>query len=80
MSMEKYYTISTTTIALARWLQMDSLAEKYPGWSPYNYSVNNPVIVVDSDGRSAEQSDGPYDEDKKKNKRKIYTSLLCKQD
>ncbi len=29
---------------------MDPLADKYPGWSPYNYCINNPMGVVDSDG------------------------------
>ena len=51
--MEKYYTPYATANSLGRWLQVDPLADKYPGWSPYNYCVNNPVIVVDRDGRAA---------------------------
>ena len=35
---------------LARWLSVDPLADKYPGWSPYNYCLNNPLIIVDPDG------------------------------
>ena len=35
---------------IGRWLQVDPLSEKYPGWSPYNYTLNNPLIFVDSDG------------------------------
>jgi RHS repeat-associated protein len=36
---------------LGRWLQVDPLAEKYPGWSTYNYSMDNPLLLVDIDGR-----------------------------
>ncbi|MCB0573418.1 MAG: hypothetical protein KDC61_02490, partial [Saprospiraceae bacterium] len=37
------------------WESMDQLAEKYPGWSPYNYTLNNPVKYVDPDGRESEK-------------------------
>jgi len=30
---------------------VDPLAEKYPSWSPYNYVLNNPVGMVDPDGK-----------------------------
>ena len=29
---------------------MDPLADKYPGWNPYNYTLNNPVRLVDPNG------------------------------
>ena len=35
---------------LGRWLTPDPLADKYPGWSPYNYCLNNPLKLVDPDG------------------------------
>jgi RHS repeat-associated protein len=35
---------------LGRWLSVDPLADKYPGWSPYNYCMNNPLKYVDQDG------------------------------
>lgn len=41
---------------LGRWLQVDPLADKYPGWSPYNYCMNNPVLNTDPDGRG-----GPWE-------------------
>jgi hypothetical protein len=36
---------------VSRWLSPDPLAAKYPNWSPYNFSLNNPVNVIDPDGR-----------------------------
>jgi len=36
---------------LSRWLSVDPLAEKYQGFSPYNYTLNNPINLVDPDGR-----------------------------
>ena len=34
-----------------QWGQMDPLCEKYYDWSPYAYCFNNPVLLVDPDGR-----------------------------
>ena len=37
--------------AIARWGQIDPLAENYYPLSPYNYVANNPLIYTDPDGR-----------------------------
>ncbi|UKB84856.1 hypothetical protein LF887_04260 [Chryseobacterium sp. MEBOG06] len=31
---------------LGRWGAMDAMSEKYSSWSPYNYAINNPVMVM----------------------------------
>ncbi len=45
----RYYNPS-----VSRWLSVDPLAEKYTSFSPYNFTLNNPVRLVDFDGRSVE--------------------------
>lgn len=47
-----YYGARYLNPKTSLWLSTDPLAEKYPGWSPYNYALQNPVRMVDPDGRS----------------------------
>jgi len=39
------------------WLSVDPMAEKYPSWSPYSYTLNNPVRYVDPTGMVVESPD-----------------------
>jgi RHS repeat-associated protein len=39
--------------SVGRWSSVDPLADKYPGWSSYNYTLNNPMNMVDPDGMEA---------------------------
>jgi hypothetical protein len=36
------------------WLSVDPMSDKYPNLTPYAYCANNPVILVDPDGREVE--------------------------
>ncbi len=38
--------------AVCRFTGVDPMADQFPGWSPYNYTLNNPIIYTDPDGRS----------------------------
>jgi RHS repeat-associated protein len=35
---------------LSVWFGVDPLAEKYPAWNPYNYTMNNPINLIDPIG------------------------------
>ncbi len=47
-----YYGARYYNPRLSIWYGVDPLAEKYPSWSPYNYTLDNPIIYTDPDGRS----------------------------
>jgi RHS repeat-associated protein len=42
---------------IGRWLTVDPLAEKYPGWSPCNYAGNNPIVRRDANGDTVSFAD-----------------------
>lgn len=44
--------------SIARWTSVDPLADQFPGWSSYNYTMNNPINMIDPDGRAPESCPG----------------------
>jgi RHS repeat-associated protein len=46
------------------WLSVDPLAEDAPGWTPYRYCFQNPIRLIDPDGRFEGVGDGIYTIDK----------------
>ena len=45
---------------LSRWLSLDPLQAKYPGISPFNFCNNNPIALIDPDGKSPIYVNGLY--------------------
>ncbi len=52
--------------SLGRWMNLDPLADSYRSFTPYNYVVNNPILLIDPDGRDISFS-FEYEKDKKGN-------------
>jgi RHS repeat-associated protein len=46
-----YYGARYYDSKISIWLSVDPLAEKFPNWNPYNYTMQNPINLIDPDGR-----------------------------
>lgn len=59
--------IKYTDEDILRWTAVDPMAEKYPQLSPYNYAANNPINIIDIDGRDIDPaSRKEWDKQKKR--------------
>ena len=54
---------------LSIWLSVDPMVDKYPNLSPYTYCADNPVMIIDPDGRDT------IFVDKKTGKTNIYNRV-----
>ncbi|EAS20175.1 hypothetical protein BBFL7_02576 [Flavobacteria bacterium BBFL7] len=54
-----YYGARYYDPSLSIWMSVDPLAEQFPNFSPYNYTMNNPINMVDPDGRASESVQAP---------------------
>jgi RHS repeat-associated protein len=41
------------------WLSVDPLAEEFSNWNPYNYTMQNPINLIDPTGMSPKDTDPP---------------------
>ena len=46
-----YYGARYYELRLSLWMSVDRMQEKYPNVSSYVYCINNPIILIDSDGK-----------------------------
>jgi uncharacterized protein (TIGR02594 family) len=51
-----YYGARYYDPSVSIWMSVDPLAEKFPAWNPYNYTMQNPINLIDPDGMAP---DGP---------------------
>ncbi len=52
-----YYGARYYDPKMSLFVSVDPLAEQFQGWSPYNYTMNNPLNLVDPTGMAPESTD-----------------------
>jgi RHS repeat-associated protein len=54
-----YYGARYYDPSMSMWLSADPLAQSFQGWNPYNYTMQNPINLVDPTGMAPEDTDPP---------------------
>ena len=57
------YSARNYDAALGRFMNVDPLADKFPSWSPYNFTMNNPINMIDPTGMAPEYIDVTKNDD-----------------
>jgi RHS repeat-associated protein len=52
-----YYGARYYDPRISIWYSVDPLAEKYSSWNPYNYTMQNPINLIDPTGMGSETTD-----------------------
>jgi len=58
------------------WLSVDPLVDEFPNWNPYNYTMQNPINLVDPTGMSPEENDDIIINGKNNSSITIVTDLI----
>lgn len=53
-----YYGARYYNPRLSLWLSVDPMALKFPNWNPYNYTMQNPINLIDPSGMEPEEGGG----------------------
>ncbi len=59
-----YYGARYYDSRISRFMSVDPLADAYASWSPYNYTLNNPLKYTDPTGMAPEHVEGDYYDNK----------------
>ena len=57
-----YYGARYYDPGLSIWLSVDPLGSEFPNWTPYAFDLNNPINLVDPDGRKVVKPGQPSEE------------------
>jgi hypothetical protein len=57
LNAEDVYKKASNNSSSSRWYSPDPLAAKYYSYSPYNFTLNNPILLIDPKGKDVYRYD-----------------------